>query len=658
MLSEKEQADKVFWSEHLSEVTSSVSSGAFWQNLLGFRSDAQLIMAPSMANINQILASVRDVQFNGLPTALPVALETSRGQLLVVKFEIYLIADNSVKGSVQLLSTVDRNTESLAVVEHLLDDPSRGIMITSKNHEVLFANTRLCYEHNVSIVSIVGRDIADTPLFQSDEKHIKAFKGMIELLGVWKGAMITHSRESEVHLETVRVKRLALSDNSLMYVYSFFGQQHSAAEDTSNIKDIKLVSGEILDEVAFRHSASKLSKKGGKHIILSFKPRFYSELERQSRNKVLSALKSFHEMDSFGYLGRNTFVVLITIRQDDINELRTVNVRIKQFFKGLRKYLDDHLVNDIADGQIGVALHGFNRANMDEVISQSVQAMYLHDSSSSSVNFYDEKMVQANIRKRRLEQLLIDAIRNNGIDVHFQPIVDIKTSQVVKLEALCRFSFKDVSYTVQEMIHLAEELNLISKLDLIVAERAISEFVEIKQVVPYKLDLSLNCSLADSGKHYTHLEELFKLVDNSPLENSEVTIEITETAYFENNFNNSNLLERIRAAGVKIAVDDFGTGNSSFSYFSDFHFDELKIDRKFISDIDAIKQKYFAVNMLRQLSHDLDIKVVAEGVEKASELETLKSIDVDYIQGYFFYRPMSAGQIRQELKYPLRTQTH
>ncbi len=392
--------------------------------------------------------------------------------------------------------------------------------------------------------------------------------------------------------------------------------------------------------------------------MISFKPHFYSELEKESRGKVLAALKSSHDKASSGYLGRNTFVALVKIRESDVEDLATINTCIKQFFKGMRKYLDDHLVNDIADGQVGVALHGFNGCGIDEVISQSVQAMFVHDSKVSSVNFYDEKLVQGNIRRKRLEQLLIDAIRNKSIDVNFQPIVDTHTGEIVKLEALCRFRFQDMSYTVQEMIHLAEELNLISALDLMVAERAIEEFVGITSGISKKLSLSLNCSIAESGQPSIHLAELFELIQRSPVANDDVTIEITETAYFENNAYNANLLEKIRSAGIKIAVDDFGTGSSSFSYFNDFHFDELKIDRKFITNINEVKQKYFAVNMLRQLSHDLNIKVVAEGVEKVSELETLKSIDVDYIQGYFFYRPLTSSQVRDVLKYASDTKRH
>ncbi len=657
MLSTTHDENKTFWSEDLSEITSVISKGEFWRNVLCCEDKLITVQPPSIDYVNQILLLIRDVQFNGLPAAVPIALETTTEDLFIVKFEIYLILDNKVKGSVELLSQSQAQISVFSMIEHLLDDPHRGVLVTNHEHNVLFTNNRLCYEHNVSPISVLGRNISDIQLLQSDSSHMEVFKSMISQASRWQGAVITRARDSHARLETISVKKIELSDGKHIFVYIFFGDNFTE-KSTDKSAHINFKQETAQDEASFRKSASELSKKNGKYIVISFKPHFYSELEKESRGKVLAALKSSHDKSSFGYLGRNTFIALVKIRQSDVEDLATINLCIKQFFKGMRKYLDDHLVNDIADGQVGVALHGFNGCGIDEVISQSVQAMFVHDSSGSSVNFYDEKLVQGNIRRKRLEQLLIDAIRNKAIDVNFQPIVDTHTGEIVKLEALCRFRFQDMSYTVQEMIHLAEELKLISALDLMVAERAIEEFVSINSGVSKKLSLSLNCSIAESGQPSIHLLDLFELIKRSPVDNDAVTIEITETAYFENNVNNANLLEKIRSAGIKITVDDFGTGSSSFSYFNDFHFAELKIDRKFITNINEVKQKYFAVNMLRQLSHDLNIKVVAEGVEKVSELETLKSIDVDYIQGYFFYRPLSSSQVREVLKYASDAKRH
>ncbi|MGV2988058.1 EAL domain-containing protein [Vibrio sp. E150_011] len=644
MVSSTNDRQKLFWSEGLPDITKVVSTGAFWQNILSLELSAEQVQPPSLETINQLLSLIRDVELGGVPAALSVPLQTTAREMLIVKFEVYLIVDEQVKGCVTLMSRTDGYISVLTLIEQLLDERMGGVMITNQDHEVIFVNHTLCQQHNVSAITALGQNITNISLFHQNNAHLEVFKQTIRSCRKWQGAMATRSKESKTMIEIVNVRKIQLAHSQHVYIYSFTADTDAQPTPLFSSCDLAITE-QVLDETSFRIKAQALSRRGGKFIILSFQPNFYSELEETSRNKVLLALSHFHDKESFGYLGNNTFVVIIRIRNTDGKDLSTINLSIRQFFSGLKTYLDGHLVNDISEGKVGVALYGLNNNSVDEVISQSVQAMFVHEVGKSNINYYDEALVKANIRRKCLERLLIEAIKSKEIDVNFQPIVDTQSGEVTKLEALCRFRFEDVKYSVQEVIYIAEELRVISELDLIVAKRAIEEFLIIQHSSLQPLSLSLNCSLVESGEYSAHLCDLFEFIDHSSIDNELVTIEITETAYFINNTQNANLIKTIRSAGVKVAVDDFGTGNASFSYFSDFDFDELKIDKKFISNIDEVKQKYFAVNMLRQLSHDLNIKVVAEGVEKESELAVLKAIGVDYIQGYLFYQPMTPAQV-------------
>ena len=651
MLSMQNKADKLFWSENLSQISSMILTSTFWVRILSLDSTKEQVKPPSYDSINQILTLVRDVQLDGSPEAVTIALETTLDRILVVKFEIYLIIDNRVKGSVELISNNVPDIPFIHLAEHLLDDPLRGVMITNHDHKVIFVNEKLCREHGVSQVNMIGNYISEAQLFHSSVRHINAFQTMIEKESRWRGAMMTKSKGDTPKLETLQVKKVVISNDQYFYVYSFWGLS-SKIKKQKKLKRNKAshsLLDNILDEAGFRMSASELSNQGGKYVVVSFRPRFYCELAEESRQKVRHALQACHPNDQFADVGRDTYLVLLPIRSEDSQDLSTVNVCIDQFFTKLNQQVDTHVTNDIGDGQIGIALYGFNECDMEEVVSRSMQAMSFHESKHSKVNFYDKALVEAALRKRKLEQLLLKAIENKQIGVHFQPIVDTKTQQIVKLEALCRFNLDEIKFSVQEMIHLAEELDVVARIDMLVAERALEQFIELDKMTEQVLSLSLNCSIIDSDKDSRHLREMLDFVNASPVDNEQVTIEIIETSYFDNTINNTNLLKDIRATGVRIAVDDFGTGQSSFSYFSDFDFDVLKIDRKFITDIHQIKQKYFAVNMLRQLSHDLHIKVVAEGVETKEEFDCLKAIGVDYIQGYFFYRPMPVNQLKKVL---------
>ncbi|GAM57690.1 sensory box [Vibrio ishigakensis] len=188
---------------------------------------------------------------------------------------------------------------------------------------------------------------------------------------------------------------------------------------------------------------------------------------------------------------------------------------------------------------------------------------------------------------------------------------------------------------------------MVHTLDKLVCEKAMSYFQRILSRCEDEVQLSVNCSLLDEEHGLQYLSDLFNLIQTSTNKPNQVGIEITESSYFANSLNNSNLINTIRNKGVQVFVDDFGTGNSSFSYFNDFQFDVLKIDRNFIQDIHQVRQKYFAVKMLVELSHELGISVVAEGVECNEELEILKEFDVDFVQGYLFSKPLSMEAIME-----------
>lgn len=337
MLAKQAEAEKLFWSEHLHDITTEVSKGEFWQKVMHFDSRQSQINPPSIDSINHILTLIRDVQFDGAPAAVPIPLETTTGELIVVKFEIYLVIDNQVKGCVEVLSHTLSKIACTELLEHVLDDPARGIMITDDKHRVLFSNEKLCRDHCVSSIALLGRNICEIGLFHSDKRHIEAFQKRIEREAKWRGAMITNAKDSRSTLEMVHIKRVEVAQDHCFFIYSFLGEHRNPKKgktpDTVNLPNL-----EEMDEVAFRKSARQLSSQGGKFIVVSLHPRFYSELEVESRQKVYAALQSFHDADSFGYIGRNTFVVLLRIREDDVEDVATINKCIKQFFTGLSKY--------------------------------------------------------------------------------------------------------------------------------------------------------------------------------------------------------------------------------------------------------------------------------------------------------------------------------
>ena len=132
------------------------------------------------------------------------------------------------------------------------------------------------------------------------------------------------------------------------------------------------------------------------------------------------------------------------------------------------------------------------------------------------------------------------------------------------------------------------------------------------------------------------LQNSFEIIQSSGVDPRAVTIELTETAYFEQDAEHAMALEQLRQHGIRVAIDDFGTGYSSFSYLEDGQFDVLKIDRKFVQNLTEGSTKYNIVKMITQLAHSLGVQVIAEGVETLAELKALSRIGVDFMQGFVF----------------------
>ncbi|GAL09759.1 diguanylate cyclase [Vibrio astriarenae] len=273
--------------------------------------------------------------------------------------------------------------------------------------------------------------------------------------------------------------------------------------------------------------------------------------------------------------------------------------------------------------------------------------MQLHDRRKGPYAFFNPQLIEDATREQKQVSIVLEAIRLRNIDVAFQPIIDLKSGEIHRFEALCRFGDVAKLFSVQNLIDTAEKLGVVHVLDKIVAEKALRGFAKIQSKFAGNQNISLNCSLVDADEKLKVFDELCTVIQKFKPEQSSVTVEITESAYFDNSLMDSKEVVKARKNGIDIAVDDFGSGNSSFQYFNNLKFDCIKIDKSFISSIDSIRHKFLAVKMLTELAHELDVKVVVEGVETLSELKTVQSLNVDYVQGYFFSRPRPLDDILQ-----------
>ncbi|WP_255526804.1 EAL domain-containing protein [Photobacterium sp. BZF1] len=249
--------------------------------------------------------------------------------------------------------------------------------------------------------------------------------------------------------------------------------------------------------------------------------------------------------------------------------------------------------------------------------------------------------IQDNINaQREVEQL-----QNSGSFVlYYQPQVDIKSSSVVGFEALIRH--EDVQGRVKGPIFLKSfgQLGLLSDVDFWVLEKAISDASEMVNTPNFTISVNVS---ADTMLRKGFVQSLKQVIDLSKLNYNQVEIEVTEELLIQDEVRTAEVIQEIKAMGVSVALDDFGTGYSSLAYLSRFDFDKIKIDRSLVENLDSERGRSL-FDVVVQLGHITQARIVVEGVETAQELDFIQEKGVQFVQGFFFYRPMTKAQIMTE----------
>jgi diguanylate cyclase (GGDEF)-like protein len=284
----------------------------------------------------------------------------------------------------------------------------------------------------------------------------------------------------------------------------------------------------------------------------------------------------------------------------------------------------------------GFAIYPFAGEAFEDLLKNAETALYRSKRRGrGQITVYSKEIAQEMKRATQLEQALRNAIISDAIDVHFQPIVSLADNEVVGFEALARWNDADLGFVSPAVfVPLAEERGFIDAL----SETLLRKAAEAALSWPRELFLSFNLSsaqLMDPGTSSSILAILARVgFDPHRLE-----LEITETAVMSSADTAHRILGDLRAAGVRISLDDFGTGQSSLGRLRDFIFDKVKIDRAFVSRINSDRASEHIIKAILAMCEGLDLQVVAEGIEDYAEAAKLRSLGCAMGQGYYYGKP-------------------
>ena len=275
---------------------------------------------------------------------------------------------------------------------------------------------------------------------------------------------------------------------------------------------------------------------------------------------------------------------------------------------------------------------------------------------SRNAAYYNNELYQKSIYYERLIRDVDDAIANKDFKVFFQPKYDI-TSDTPKLrsaEALIRWQHPELGMiSPGDFIPLFESNGLIQKVDNYVWKTAASQIRKWKEKYNYSVAVSVNVSRIDIFDP-TLQDKLRTILEENGLDASELMLEITESAYADSANTLTEVAESLRASGFKIEMDDFGSGYSSLNMITTLPIDVLKLDMKFVRNMEKDEKSLKLVELIIDIAKFLDVPVVAEGVETKSQLDTLKELGCQVIQGYYFSKPVPADEFEQFIEKELK----
>ena len=551
-----------------------------------------------------------------------------------------------------------------ALLKKIFENVSEGIMITDKYKKIEMVNPAFEFVTGYKRDEVIGKSPA---VLQSGLHELSFYINMwekIRLDGIWQGEIWNRRKMGDIYPEWLTIISIAndageivnycgiftdLSERKIAEIelekslltdslteisnrFAFITRLDSLLESTSTISHSVQHAVFVLDLDRFKIVNDTLGHANGDLILI------------ETAKRIQTLIKN---KDIIARYGGDEFIITLT----NVKNAKEAAKFAEQIIQVVEQPMHLNAQDVFVSASIGISMYPMDGKTTGELIHCADKAMaYSKKNGRNSYSFYFDGLQTDTKRVLQLDAELRKAIENHDFELYFQPKVDVKTETIQGLEALVRWNNEKMGFvSPAEFIPYAEETGLIIPLSEIILNKA-CEAANILQKSGRKIPIAINIS-SIHFRQQNFLESVQKIIERNNTSATNFEIEVTERTVMNGATETVSKLVRLKQLGFKISIDDFGTGYSSLSYLVRFPLDCLKIDRSFIQHITSLDEKQAVVDAIIQMSHRLNMKVVAEGVEQAQQVDILRKMDCDMIQGFYYSKPLPMHELLDFLEF-------
>jgi len=599
----------------------------------------------------------KKVALGDLSATLISDSEDEVGQLTISMKEMA----NSIRLAHQELANAKKKAEDAAdelqIYANAFENSGEAILIADDKNRILNVNTAFTIQTGFSLDDVVGKD---PKILSSGKTPLTTYQQLwkaLEYDNFWQGELWDKNKDGKIYPKWIAISAIRDDDANVLFYIASFSDISERKENEARIEHLALH-----DILTGLHNRFNLENYLEQAIASSHRDQqklavLFIDLDRfkdindslghhigdQLLINVAARLRaSIRDSDIASRIGGDEFVIVLTGMNDNSQAAIMAEKILDEIGKPFE--ISGHTLS--TSPSIGISVYPEDGDSVDELLRTADVAMYhAKEHGRNTFHYFSESMFVAANERIKIERELRVALHSEQLSIHYQPQISSADLKIVSLEALIRWNHPEQGMISPEIfIPVAENAGIIHELGMWVINEVCRQIVawESEGLTGYRIAINLSTKQLQSE---ALSEEIESIMLKHQIDGIQLEFEITETAAMSNPELAVQQLESLRKLGIRVSIDDFGTGYSSLAYLKRLPITALKLDKSFVRDIEIDSNDAVICTATIALAHNLNLTVVAEGVENEIQRDYLMENGCDYLQGYYFSKPLPADEI-------------